>query len=125
MAIFFVGTEVQAKIGCLAQLLSNMCADRVGIQMGWHFISVRVFKIVALVLLVFHTPIPSRLSTFVSDAVQLTSIAAVADTECRLHLLRFLRNDVDDAPLCVRAVECRCRAVQHLDAVNAAKVFHD
>ena len=100
-----VGTEVKGKIGRLAQCLAEMEIDRVRIKFRRDLIPMRILEVAAFVLLILNTPIPSSHSAFISDAVQLTSIAAVADAECRLHLLRFLRDDVDDAALCIRAVE--------------------
>ena len=82
-----------------------MKIDRVRIKFRRDLIPMRILEVTAFVLLILNTPIPSGRSTFISDAVQLTSIAAVADAKCRLHLLRFLRDDVDDAALCIRAVE--------------------
>ena len=83
-----------------------------------------ILEFSALILLVFHAPIPAVFTAGIRDAVLLTAIAAVADAERRLHPLCLLRDDVDDAALGIRAVECRCRAVQHLDAVNAAEILH-
>ena len=65
----------------------------------------RILEVTALILLVLNTPIPTVRAAFVCRAIELATIAAIADAECRLHSPRLLRNDVDDAALCIRAIE--------------------
>ena len=84
----------------------------------------RILEVSALILLVFDAPIPAVFTAGIRDAVLLTTVATVADADRRLHPLCLLRNDVDDAALGIRAVEGRCRAVQYLDALNAAEILH-
>ena len=92
--------------------------------MRWHRITVSILEVPALILLVLDAPVPSALTARIRDAVLLTPIAAVADAERRLHPRCLLRDDVDDAALRIRAVECRRRAVQYLDAINSTEILH-
>ena len=96
-----IGTEIQSEIGRLAQILANVNIDRVGIQFRWCLVSMRVLEVTALVLLVLDTPIPAVRTALICHAIELATIAAVADAERCLHSLRLLRDDVDDTPLCI------------------------
>ena len=83
-----------------------------------------VFEVVALVLLVLEPPIKTVLAALVGNTVELLAEAAVSRLNRCFRVFRLLRDNVDDAALGVRAVERRRRAAQHLDAVDAAEIFH-
>ena len=119
-----IRTQIKRKIGGLAQLLAKMQADGVCIELRRRCIAVRILEVSALILLVFDAPIPSVRTAGIRDAVLLTTVAAVADADRRLHPLCLLRNDVDDAAFGIRAVEGRCRPMQHLDTVNSREILH-
>ena len=116
--------QIEGNVRRFIQLSPEMEIDGIGIEFGRRRFAIAVLEVAALILLVLHAPIPAVFRPLMRHAVKLFAETAVGSLKRRLLSRDLLRNDVDDAALCIRTVKRGSRTVQHLDALNAAEVFH-